>query len=1127
VDALFERRILHLARERGLVSAADISAVEEQAERERAQGSAGGGHPRWSRVIELLMESRKLSRPDLEALMGEIRGEPTTVIPPFDTASSAYSAGEVSVPAWDPTGEAVTPAEWQRFTDLVPVGEGGMGKVYRAYDPRLQRQVALKFLRSNDPAVVEQLLREARAQARVEHDAVCKIYEVGEAGSRPFIAMQYIQGSTLGALASSLSIPEKVKVVARVARALQAAHTCGLVHRDMKPSNVMVERTPDGQLHPFVMDFGLARELSGDGRTVTGTVMGTPTYMAPEQARGDVRAIDARTDVYAAGATLYEALAGAPPFEGTIGEVLVQVLQAEAPPLRRRLPRVPPDLAAIVHTCLDKDPAKRYPSALALAEDLERFLAGEPVRARAPSLWYVARKRAAKHRLAVSLAVVAALAVAVGSTVAIASLVRSRHQAELSQRLAQESVKLEEMIRLAVSRPLHDIRPELARVRKRLQGIADEAARAGAVGEGPGHYALARGFLALGEYRSAEEHLQAAWKAGYRTPEVAYALGLALANRYQRELEAAHQLGDESTRKARVAALDEQYRRPTLAYLARGRSVEVQSPAYVEALVALVEKRYDQAVARAKEAQESIPWLYQASRLEGDVHVARARDLYDRGSFAASGEELGEAAAAYSRAVTQAPSDPTGYTGLCETSNLAVLARSEQGLPAKDAFDTAVKACDAALEADPEDPPAHRARALAFLQWAQQRARHGEDPEEELNQAARTAEELLQLRPDDAAGQTDLGIATRLRAEFLAARGGDPTELLDRAATHLRRALELEPASYLAANNLGLARFSAGFYAYDRGNDPTPAMGEAIATFEKLLAIRPDAVAAMDNMGVALWLVGHWQLATGADPDASLSRAAEVLQRALTVNSSDGVALNNLGLVAAEQATFAMLRGEDPGGAIERGEQACRKAIAINASDPFAYTNLGELLRLRARWQLERGQSPEETAGEALRVLRRAHEVNPSDAEAHLAEGMVELTAARWAMRGSASPAPAFARSDRALARALKINPSYSDALREWARLAWWRAAWRQERGGTGRGDIAAGLARLESGPLRADARAVQGALYLLRARAGSGPQRADDARLAVAALQAALGEDPWLSREYGPLLAQAEALLR
>ena len=265
------------------------------------------------------------------------------------------------------------------------IGTGGMGKVYRAFDRKLKRAVALKFLRGADASLEQRFLQEAQAQARVDHAHVCKVYEVGRIGEDPYIAMQFIDGKTLRESGPDLTVPQKLLVVRDVAEAVHSAHQLGLVHRDLKPANILIERDASGALRAFVTDFGLARDLSQPGETMQGAMLGTPQYMAPEQAKGERQSIDARTDVYGLGATLYEALTGKPPFEAPSQlQTLYKMLHEDAAPPRRHNPALPAEVESVVVKCLEKDPQRRYQSARALAEDLQRCLDGEPVQARPP-----------------------------------------------------------------------------------------------------------------------------------------------------------------------------------------------------------------------------------------------------------------------------------------------------------------------------------------------------------------------------------------------------------------------------------------------------------------------------------------------------------------------------------------------------------------------------------------------------------------------------------------------------------------------------------------------------------------------------------------------------------------------
>ncbi|MEM6457359.1 MAG: serine/threonine-protein kinase, partial [Acidobacteriota bacterium] len=276
-----------------------------------------------------------------------------------------------------------------RFTTAVPLSSGATAEVYRAYDAHLDRPVALKLLRIDDPDLSERLLREARAQARVKHPGICDIYAVGSLDGRAFIAMELIEGDDLGTAAADMTLRETVRIMAEVAEAIEAAHAAGLVHRDLKPANIMVETRADGARVARVVDFGLVRDshgrLGARDLTAHGQWLGTPPFMAPEQARGDRDAEGPASDVYALGATLYHLLAGRPPFiRPSDSETLAAVLREPAPPLRRWAPAVPTALARIVHLCLHKAPDDRYLSAGALAADLRRFLAGRAPQLRGP-----------------------------------------------------------------------------------------------------------------------------------------------------------------------------------------------------------------------------------------------------------------------------------------------------------------------------------------------------------------------------------------------------------------------------------------------------------------------------------------------------------------------------------------------------------------------------------------------------------------------------------------------------------------------------------------------------------------------------------------------------------------------
>jgi tetratricopeptide (TPR) repeat protein len=290
------------------------------------------------------------------------------------------------------------------------IGLGGMGVVFRARHLRLNRVVALKMALAGafaGPRERERFRREAEAVAALRHPNVVQIHDTGDADGRPFLSMEYVDGGSLAQKVNGTPLPARdaAALVATVAGAVEAAHRAGIVHRDLKPANVLL--TAAGV--PKVSDFGLARRV-GDaaGLTRTGTAVGTPSYMAPEQAGEGKAVVGPSADVYALGVILYELLTGGPPFRAARADVtLYQVLTRDPDPPSRRNPRVPRDLETVCLKCLQKEPRLRYPSAAALAEDLNRFLNGEAITAR-PEGWLRSWVRRVRRRPVLSAAVAVA-----------------------------------------------------------------------------------------------------------------------------------------------------------------------------------------------------------------------------------------------------------------------------------------------------------------------------------------------------------------------------------------------------------------------------------------------------------------------------------------------------------------------------------------------------------------------------------------------------------------------------------------------------------------------------------------------------------------------------------------------
>jgi serine/threonine-protein kinase len=1027
--------------------------------------------------------------------------------------------------------QRVPPSLSERYEDIQLIGEGGMGTVYRARDPRLGRTVALKLLKGDDAELGRRFLAEARSQARIQHEHVCRVYEAGQADGEPYIAMQLIAGEPLSRMKDRLTLEQQVKLICEVAAAVHEAHRLGIIHRDLKPGNILVEAQEDGALKPYVVDFGLAREVQDKGQTVTGAVLGTPAYMSPEQAKGEVRALDRRSDVYSLGATLYDLVAGHPPFVASHPwKLLMMVGYEDAPPLGKVKKGVPHEIEVIVMKCLERAPGRRYDSARALSEDLQRFLDGEPIRAKRASLGYVLWKKAKKHKLAASLSTMATVAALVLAGVGVKARRDAAEGARLAQALGEDLKEMELFLRNAYGMPLHDVERERDVVRKRLARVEAGMAKAGRLGEGPGHYALGRGYLALGDPEKAREELTRAQAAGYSSAALDDALGQALGELFRRALEETKRISNEEERKKKVAALEAELRDPALAHLRAAVGAEVEVPAYAEGLIALYEGRNEEALAKAKEAYAEAPWLYEAKKLEGDALYAMGSKYRHDAAFdhAKMMQYFQPAADAYRAAADAARSDPEVHRAECELWRQLGEVGWSRGTTSGSDFDVAMAACDRAVQASSRDGRARVQRALVLRSRSNILMDLGKAADAAAESAVRAAEEAVRLSPDDVLAHYAMAGALYDRGT-IRYRSGHTAHVGEIVAAY-ERVLQLDPRFTWAINELGQTYLLASDIARLQGQDPRPSLESALVQFDRAMQLDPTFSMPVHKRVEAYAELMDYEIEHGQASASTVTALFDALALLEQRNSGPWITAYWKARAYRLRGQSELASGHDPRPSAERALDSIRTFAGPAPRDHWLLVEMAESYLLEAHHALREGLAPEPSLIAARRAARGAIEAEASSLRGRLLATRVEILALRAAMKGKRARAADFEAAFAALRPAVtgeQIDPRPYEVMAEIHAL---RAAWR--RPGDPDEDIAAGFVMvdkaLSTNPHMATALVTKGQLFLVQAHAARArAARMEAARRAKEAFSAAFEEMPLLEREHRDELKDADGLLQ
>lgn len=978
------------------------------------------------------------------------------------------------------------------------IGHGGMGTVFLAHrnDDEFQRQVAIKVIRGfPDGEMVRRFRVERQILANLDHPNIARLIDGGTTpGGLPYLVMEYVEGLPVGEYcdANRLTVRDRVTLVKTLCRAVHYAHERGVVHRDIKPGNVLV--TPDGV--PKLLDFGIAHMFDASGApgdaalTIPGTHRLTPEYASPEQALS--APVTTASDVYVLGLILYELLTGTRPQRPTTNrhEDVIRAITESTPPSPSDRARSTPtdsdacaarqttpdrlarslagDLDRIVLKAISKEASHRYSSAASLADDLDRYLKGEPVHARAASLGYILRRRMARHgRVVAAAAIVTLLGVGqVGYWVS--SRAAQQDAVDAAQRFGSRIERVVLELRIERGLPLHDTRQAKARVRAGIAEVEAQIAEARPLVQRVGYYAIGRGYLALDENTAAREWLTRAWEAGYQQPEVAMHLGLALGRLYQAQLLEISAASNPTQRKSRRAVAQAALRDPAVRFLRAG-ATDPDFGLYASSVAAFLEDDISLALTKAAEARQQAGWMYETLLLEGDVNLAEAVTAVTAGRADSARQSIGQARDVYAQASRVAPSDPVPYARLCALGAIRVGLDLDTGGAAEEAVTAAVEACRQGSVADPDLAQPYVDLARTYWTFGTYQRRHGIDPMATLQLAADSARQAISREPGKAGAYLHLGTALQVRGaqemdtgidprptfeaaaeayrqaasrglddatlhiglanaysyvgDWERAHGLDPHRMMELSFVEYRKAAEREPDNPLPWSNLGIALKDLARYEIGQGRDGMPLLRESIAAYDAALQRNPNHAATLNNLANSWYLVGLEQFAHGQDPDASLQRADAAIAGALENNASYATPLVNRTEVGLVRAAAMVAAGGDPQSVIGQCRVAIARAITINPGRTNAHEHAARTALFEARWRLTSGGSVAALVAEARASAARILQLNPADNQAWQLQAEAALIDARWRMGQGLSPDAALATAQAAIDRPLTRYP--------------------------------------------------------------------------------------------------------
>lgn len=975
-----ERHILEKAKEKGLISQKKIEKILKKISKQ--QYKEDKLTEKWGILLGEIIKKGWLKEEIITLIEKEIEEETSIK----ETKTASFISSESSAKIKTKLSEEIGPKYlnenkiFGKYEVIELLASGGMGEVYKAYDTTLNRYVALKFLKKEDPVRLKRFLREARMQAKVDNKNICKVYEVNEIEGKPFIAMQFINGIPLDEASHQMSRTEKIKVIQIIAEALNEAHNLGLIHRDIKPKNILIEKSEKNEWTPYILDFGLARHQDDVSLSIDGSIFGTPVYMAPETLRIGVDKVDHKSDIYSLGATFYEILTGKPIFQGaTHGEIFLKIITENVIPLRKINPSIPQDLEIITMKCLEKQPSLRYNSAKELAADLKRFLEGEPILARPITLRYKIIKKTIKHKNAVIFTSLALLIIILILASYLYNWKLSKEQLQASIDFNQSVRYIEELLRHAYTAPLHDVKIEQKEAIKLLHKIKEQMDSIGRPAAGPGNYALGKSYLLLKNYNKSKSHLQAAEKYNYSSPELYYSLGQLYGIIYSKKIEEAEKIKDEQIKETFIKEIEKQFKIPAITYLNKAKNIKIESPEFIEGQIAFYEENYEQALKKLQTASIKISWLYEAKKLEGDIFLHFGQQHHKKANYQEAKKYYQQAELYYKEAAEIGRSDPENYEALCKLWNtLFQMEALEKGSSVEPYFTNSLQACNNALIANADNPEPYKLKAILYSNLAEYQQFNGINPLPNINNAIEILNAAININPNEPSLFNALSFIYIKKAKFEHENGTNPSNSLNKALQASQKSYGFYPNDSIVHNNIGIIHLTQAQYDLTYSKNPYENIKKSIGEFQNAINLEKNYAFAYNNIGRAYWLLSEYLIQTQQDPSDYIQKAIESYDAAINIQPSFLMAINNKATSYIQYAKYQMNHGINPSENLDKAFNIFKKSLDINPNSADVHRKISHIYLIKAEIALNQGKDPSLYAIEAITSIEKAINIDPT-----------------------------------------------------------------------------------------------------------------------------------------------------